>query len=1051
MKPVTRYRILGPVEVDDDTGRRVAIGGPQQRAVLALLLIDRNRVVSADRLIEHLWGPEPPATARGLLQGCVAQLRRDLPAGTPLLTKAPGYSLHVRQGELDLDLFLDLEKRAETDAALWEEALALWRGPALDDLALDACRRHAARLDEMRLTVLERAIDTRLGRETDADLVGELQALVLEHPLRERFWAQLMVALYESGQRAEALAAYRRLRDALVEDLGVEPGPVVRQLHQVMLADGDAVKSYLGANRPSRADGPDPPAQLPRTSTGFVGRTDSLRRLDSLLDASGEQSAVCVVSGMAGIGKTALAVQWSRRVRARFPDGQLFAALRGYAATEPARPLEALEGFLRALGIAADRVPDELDQAAALFRSLLADRRVLLLLDDARTAEQVRPLLPGGRDNLVLVTSRDSLGGLVARDGAGHLTLDLLATSEALALLTEAIGDDRVGGEPEAADTLIDLCGRLPLALRIVAARLAMQPGRRLAAEVAELSSDERLGALQIAGDEESAVRAVFERSYAASTAEARRLFRLLGLIPLRDITVVMAAALLDAPAPVAALLLEELSQAHLVSRPAPGRFGLHDLLRLYAAERAELDESPAERDAAAYRLMLRLLADADAADRVLNPNRLRLPLPADAPPPMVEPRHGAALAWLDAECANVLTAVRYAAEHGHDRVTSLLASTIRGYLELRRLNQDWRTVGELGLAAAEAMADDRARTKAHLDLAGLHERLGRYEPAGLQIARTLVLARRTGWLEAQGVALSELGILCRHAGRLDKATGYAVAALDVARSSGWTPLIAGRLMSLGNLRAEAGDLASAAELYHEVLPLFRRIGSHSGEAIALANLGECRVALGRPEEAIDFFTAASKLNREDGNRSLAADNLRALATAHLEAGRPLVAVELAEAALSEHGATGDRRYEADSLNVLGNAHRRLDQPDRAAEYHRRALDVSRAIGVRRHEVTALIGLAQSAIRLRKPGEAREHAELSVALAEQDGLRLLEGPALTALAAALLASGDSKAAEYADRAAAVQRSTGQRLGEGRALDLRRQAAGSAESPTDPVQ
>ncbi len=1059
---MTLFRILGPVEVCDGD-RRLAIGGPQQRALLALLLIDRNRPVSAERLIDHLWGASPPDNARALLHSCVASLRRALDPlrgrpGPRLLTQAHGYLLRVEPGELDLDRFVELDEQAsrvvghgpagaQQAADLWGQALALWRGPALDDLTLDACRRETARLDELRVTVLEKTIDAGLRSHRAADLVGELGSHVARYPLRERLWAQLMVALHETGQRAQALAAYRRLRDLLVDELGVEPGPAVRDLQQILLTDGDVLAGYLrtepapgmAGRRPDTSAGSgfmNLPAQLPRASPGFAGRQDSLSCLDQLLDDVSEQTAVCVVTGMAGVGKTALAVHWAQRVSDRFPDGQLYVNLRGYAATPPATPAEALSGFLRALGVLPERLPDDPAQAAAQYRSLLAGKRVLVLLDDARSAGQVRPLLPGGHGCLVLVTSRDSLGGLVVRDGARHLTLDVLDRDDALELLTAVLGAKRVRSEPEAAASLVDLCARLPLALRIVTGRLLIHPARRLADEVADLSCDERLAALAVHGDEESVVRVVFERSYAAASADSRRLFRLLGLVPLRDLTATTAAALVNATPAHTADLLDELANAHLLTRPSPGRFGLHDLLGLYAAERVGQDEPAADRAEAARRLLLRLLTDADAADRLLNPNRIRLPLPSDSPDPVVHEDHGAALSWLDAECANLVTAVRYAAQHGPRAAAWLLASTLRGHHELRMRTQDWRDVAMLGLGAAEAEGDDRARALVHLSLAGLHERLGDYRLAGLQSGRALVLARRAGWRAAEGVALSELGILYRHAGRLEKATVYATEALEVARGVEWLPLLAGRLMSLGNLRAEAGDLGGAAELYSEVLPLFRQIGTHTGEAIALANLGECRVALGHPDEAVAYFTAASQLNREVGHRSLAADNLRALAAAHLEAGRPAAAVELAEAALSEHRITGDRRYEAGSLNVLGAAHRRLDDIAQAIQNHRQALEISRVIGVRRHEVTALIGLAHCAERLGRLDEARRHAEESLALARHDGLRLLEGPALTALAAILLASGDlAAAAVQAGLALSLQRQTRQRLGEARALRL----------------
>ncbi len=1057
---MTRFRILGPLAVHDGD-RQVAIGGPQQRALLAALLLERNEVVSAERLIDHLWGSRPPVAARSLLHGCVAQLRRDLPPrsggrGSPLVTRAPGYLLRVEPGELDLDRFVALDAEAESvldqdpdgplrALDLWDQALGWWTGPALDGMAADVCRREGARLDELRVSVQEKRIDAAFRARRAADLVGELGVQVARHPLRERLWEQLMVSLHETGRRAEALAAFRRMRSHLVTELGVEPGPSARDLHQVLLTDGDALAAYLTAHsRPGRPalDRPgspppgsgSPPHQMPRASPGFAGRKESLIQLDGLLEEVREQTVVCVLAGMAGVGKTELALAWAHRVRDRFPDGQLFVNLRGYAApTPPVAPLDALSGFLRALGVTG-RLPQDVASSAAQFRSLLSGRRVLVLLDDAASADQVRPLLPGGAGCLVLVTSRHDLGGLVARDGARHLGLDTLDRDDALALLSVGLGAERLRAEPEAAARLVEMCDCLPLALRIVTARLLLHPDRGLADEVTDLASDARLGVLEISGDEDTAVRAVFERSLGAADAGPRRLFGLLGQVPLVDFTAATASALVHEPPAVAAGWLETLADAHLLTRPGPARFGLHDLLRLYATERLRQEEPAAARAEAAYRLVVQMLADAYAADRLLNPNRVLLPLPPDSPRPLVHQDRLAALAWLDDESANLMATVRYAAELGPTEIAWLLASVLKGYFELRMMTGEWRTTSRLGLSAAEAAPNDAGRAQCHLLLGELEERLGNYGPAWFQTARALVLARRSGWEAGECVALADLGILHRHAGRLKVSTRYAVSALALARRLGRPELVAARLMSLGNLHAEAGDLTLAAELYAEVVPMLRDTGSRTGEAIALANLGECRLVLGRPDQAVEFFVAAADLNREVGHRSLAADNLRALAASHVEAGRHALARDLAEAALTEHRATGDRRYEAHSLNVLGEAHRRLGDLEAAVGCHQQALTTSEAIGVHRHEVMARIGLAHCHERLG-PGEAGHHAELAASLARGDGLRLLEGPALAARAEVSLAVGDLETAgACADQALHVLQETGQRLGQARVLE-----------------
>jgi DNA-binding SARP family transcriptional activator len=483
-----RFGVLGPLEVLAD-GQPVALGGPQQRGLLAVLLLDANRVVSQERLVSDLWGDDPPATARSLLHGCVAGLRRVLPPGPDgqrLVTRSPGYLLRVAPGELDVARFEALAASTgsghslEEAAATLRAALALWRGPALHDLPLEACRSAAARLDERRLVVLERRIDVDLRLGKFADVAIELGVLMREHPLRERLWAQLMLALYGSGRQADALAAFRTLRAGLVDELGIEPSALLQQVERSVLTGGDALAAYsreIGGPAlelvPAASPGTPVPAQLPAAVSAFTGRAGELERLDGLLADVGS-SAVAVVAGAAGVGKTALAVHWAHAVRDRFTGGQLYVDLRGHASTAPMTPFEALAGLLPALGVAPDRVPTDLDQAAALYRTMLADRRMVVVLDNAGSAEQVRPLLPGP-GSVVVVTSRHRLGGLVARDGAIHIALDVLTPAEAFALLSRLLRRQRIHAAPAATGELAELCGFLPLALRAAAANLILQ------------------------------------------------------------------------------------------------------------------------------------------------------------------------------------------------------------------------------------------------------------------------------------------------------------------------------------------------------------------------------------------------------------------------------------------------------------------------------------------------------------------------------------------------------------------------------------------------
>ncbi|MEV6637276.1 BTAD domain-containing putative transcriptional regulator [Actinoplanes sp. NPDC051470] len=721
-----RFLILGPLEVRDGE-RLVALGGPQQRALLALLLARPGRVVSIDQITEQLWGASAPSAARSLAQECVAGLRRALTTGRDgvLLTRAPGYVLSLAPGALDLDRFDELVKDAtqlaetgarERAAAMLREALALWRGPAFDGIDLDPCRSEAARLEEHRLAVVEQRVanELRLGRH--AELIAELQALTADHPLRERFWAQLITALHRSDRQADALEAYRTVRATLVGELGVEPGPALRQAHQDVLSGAPAAV----------------PAQLPTSASAFTGREHDLLRLDEVLGDSGGAPSIAVICGTAGVGKTALAVRWSHRVRDHFDGGQLYADLRGYAAAPRLRPIEVLTGFLRALDVPVERIPADQEQASALYRTILADRRILVVLDNASSADQVRPLLPGGRPGLVLVTSRDKLGGLVAREGAAHLTLDVLSPAEARALLETVLGADRVAGEPAAVAELAARCAYLPLALRIAAANLTLYPRRTVADQVAEMDALSPLGALAVESDEQHAVRASYNLSYSGLATPARRLFRLLGIAPSADHTADDATAVLGDTSPrEAAGLLRHLTDAHLLDEHARGRYVSHDLLRLYAMERADDEDPPDRRRAAIGRLYDGYLRRARAAADMLYPHMLRLPNATTVPATgrHTYPDETAALAWLEAERHNLAIAIRYAAAHGPRRAGWQLADTLRGYFHLRRYASDWFTAADAALLAARHENDAAAEAAARHSL-GTAYRPGRGEPA---------------------------------------------------------------------------------------------------------------------------------------------------------------------------------------------------------------------------------------------------------------------------------------------------------------------------------
>ncbi|MEU4218066.1 BTAD domain-containing putative transcriptional regulator, partial [Actinoplanes sp. NPDC026623] len=631
------FGLLGPLRVAR-AGVEIPVVPVKQRLLLAGLLLRPNEVVRAGELQAVVWPGDPPLSATANLRTYVRGLRQALhTAGGPdrMPVVPGGYLLRVEPGERDLDRFEAAAARGraalaadepERAAAELAAAVGMWRGAALADLPLSpALEGRVRRLAERRLLAEEDHAAAALAAGTaDADVIQRLRALVDRHPLRQRAWGQLMTALYRTGDVAGALDSFHQARQALAEQTGLDPGPELVRLHDDILhGRADAHREPPPGRRP---------AQLPLAVRGFVGRATELARLDAFLAAgTGGPTTVVIsaISGMAGVGKTALALQWAHRVATRFRDGQLYLNLRGYDDFEAVCPAEALRSFLEALGVADGRIPATTDARAGLYRSLLAARQMLIVLDNARDAGQVRPLLPGAGDCTVVITSRDQLTGLVAAERAQPLTLTELTDAESRDLFSAWLGSERVAREPDAFAAVIDAAGRLPLALSIVAARIAAKPAFPLTAFAAELSPREsRLDALAD-GD----VRRVFSWSYRALSEPAARLFRLLGLHPGPDLTTAAAAALTGREPADVASALRELTRLHLAAEHEPGRYTAHDLLRTYAAELVRAHEPADAQRAALHRLYDHYLHTAFPAARLLQPQWAAItpapPLPA--------------------------------------------------------------------------------------------------------------------------------------------------------------------------------------------------------------------------------------------------------------------------------------------------------------------------------------------------------------------------------------------------------------------------------------
>jgi tetratricopeptide (TPR) repeat protein len=775
------------------------------------------------------------------------------------------------------------------------------------------------------------------------------------------------------------------------------------------------------------------PALLPADVSAFSGRVSQLEELDAVLLGRGRgqvrRAAVAVVTGTAGVGKTALALRWAHRVREWFPDGQMFVDLRGYARAEPRRPIEALAVFLYALGVPGEHVPVDVEPAAGLYRTLLSGRRMLIVLDNAQSPEQVRPLLPSSPGCRVLVTSRDRLSGLVAREGAHRVGLDVLTEGEARLLLALTVGDERVEAEPEAAAELALMCARLPLALRIAAARLSHYP-RRIADQVAELVAGNRLSALDADGDEQAALRATFDLSYDALRARERRLFRMLGLLPGSELSAEATAALADLTVEQAVQSLERLAAAHLVNRQPDGRFALHDLMRLYAAERCEGEDSEQDREAAIRRLLKWYLRTADAAARQVYPERLRLPLPPLTAPPVVpdfaDSAH--ALGWLDGERANLVALIHYAASQGPRPVASLLADALRACFCLRMFMADWLAVAHTALGAAQLEADLPGQAAAQLSLGDAYVHQGEHENATQAYSAGLALTRQAGWVEGQAAVLNNLGVLDWRAGRLHEAEEHHDQALKINRSTGSISGQAANLINLGRAYLELGRLDRAAACETRALALSRETGSRVGEGEASSNLGDIYCAQGRLDDALGILTHALDLQGATSNPGVEAESLRVLAQVHCAAGRPDQAMEVAHTALTLALDFGDRRREADTMNTLAACHVSLGHHTEATELHHRALNLARRTQIHYSEAVALLGLAVTGQHAGDTKKAVAHAQEALALTRDFGYRCLEGQALSALADVHLARGQpAQAIEYGQQALTVHRETSQRL------------------------
>ncbi|GII01716.1 AfsR/SARP family transcriptional regulator [Planobispora takensis] len=926
----TRFTLLGPVQVTADGGAVQGIA-PRHRAVLAYLLLNAGRVISMEKLIDAVWGYDQPDTARSQIHAAITALRRALRgvgADHILQTRPGGYVALPEPGQLDVQDFADLVAEGR-----FRDALELWNGDALADVQAGYAQGSRALLDDRRLTAVERLMEAELEAGRHARVLDELAGHVAANPLRERLVGQLVLALHRSGRQADALAAARSYRTALAEEQGLDPGHAFAELERAVLADAPALQVKPETEAETEVREKARSNFLPYDIPDFAGRTTELDRL-----VAEHMSTIVTIDGMAGIGKTTLAVRAAHRLAGRFPDGQLFIDMRAHTAGQDPLPASAaLEALLRQLGLT--DVPTAEAERSALWRAELAQRRVVVVLDNVADDEHVRPLLPGVSDSLLLITSRRRLIGL---DGAHALSVEVLPSEDAVALFGSIVGE-RAAGEPEAVRQVLELCGYLPLAIRISAARLQHRP-RWTVSYLAGRLHDERRRLAELATSERS-VAAAFTVSYEQLSTAEQRMFRLLGLAPGQDIEPHAAAALADVSVFEAEDLLENLLDAHMLLQREPGRYTLHDLLREHA-------RSLAEDDPALMRLLLHYLHRSRSAVKQLFPHSVpdRPNMPPQITP--VEPVGGAAeaIGWLDAERSNIIATV----VHGPNVCISHLAVALSPYLDRQAHHDDALTLHSIALQRSRALGE-RAMPpgRALADLSWTHWRRGDYE-------RSEDLAHQA--LEAcddayeRSLALNALGNVAWRRRESARAEQYLKQALDLTRIAGDWSREGFVLADLGMILVQTGRHEEARRHLDLALALHRKEGNTLGEARVLNHIGVALRHQGRAEEAMARHREAGRLYRAMGNGSDEAAAFNGLGEAVLSLGDPARAVDEHTAALALAGTARNRPEQARAHDGLARAHLSLAHDDRAREHGRAALRLYEELGVpETDEVRALL------------------------------------------------------------------------------------------------
>jgi DNA-binding SARP family transcriptional activator/tetratricopeptide (TPR) repeat protein len=983
---VFEVRVLGPLEVVAN-GAALPLGTRKQQTVLAMLAVQPGRVVGLEELIDELWPADPPASAVPNARTYAANLRRLFDAAEPtrglIRRQGDGYLLVAERANVDLHAFLDdcqasreLGAGGEpaTAATLLAGALARWRGPMLAGVTQGpVLAARSATLEEERLVATEDLADLYLELGQPAEAARLMRDHSHMHPLRERAYGLLMRAQVAAGDVAGALRSYTAARRALGEELGIEPGPELRRLHRAALKPAPEPVPVAPVGPAAQV-----PSWLPRRVADFTGRAHLVARLLSAGRESGEHPVIQVIDGMAGSGKTALAVHVAHQLAEHYPDGQLFIDLQGHGESSPVEPAAALVTLLRQLGVPAERIPADVHDRAALWRNELARRRAVVVLDNAASTDQVTPLLPTEPASVVLVTSRRRLAAL---EGGQPESLPLLPPGEAIDLLANAVGPERVRAEPEAAGRVVARCGYLPLAIRLAGARLAHRPGWRLA-DLADRLGHQSAVLAELTAENRS-IASAFGLSYAPLREPTKRMLRLLGLWPGEHFPIEAAAALSGLSLLEAAHVIDELVDRHLVEEPDAGRFRLHDLMSEYAQALALAVDRPAEREMAVRGVLDHYLHSVAAVTEPLESAALRRHIALGQPlrPDLLQGQGEVGSDWLERENGNVRALVRHAEQAGYDEYAWRLARAPWRFHYLRGYIDDIVELHECGLRAAERLKDDTAIASMHNYLASGYQRVGRSQEAVLHLEIAIRLRERTGDVGGASQSRANAASVYWVLGRFEEAASINLIAL----SESWRVDDLSVLVLLPNLGIPLmylGRLDEALRAHRSHLFLARQTGDKYHMAQALGHIGAVRVRMDDPRGAIRVIEASLALKKRIGIRLGVAESLNDLGCARQRLGHLAEAERLHRLALAEAAAVGHRSIDVTTLNDLGVTLALAGRSRTAIETHEQALALATRIGNPYEQGRALAGIA-ACRRDDHPAEARRHWERALVLFRQ--------------------------------------------------------------------